>query len=366
MQLNTLFSINNLKTYFQYPLRALISRSFYFHILFCQRGLGIFYLLCISIVLSVPASYQVAGILKYFRGLEISSLVSQIPASYLNSQGLLSPNDNSENFKILRNSKNQPAIVYNTENRTLSDDALAAPIELKSDAFIIKSAKGVSSIPYIAIFETDSNFKPYESAVAIEEALSAPMITVWLMVSLWFYSILLFTACVAGLIAKFFMLYISKIRVYLSSAIRLCSFGSTLAGVILLVQFFFYVPINFSILVIIPLAYVVMFCHEFRKELARIGLEAFKHKYVPFAEQNEAFEKEQERRRSSIDELTGRNAPDFSNQNTAHDNSQNSENNAPENKAAQENSISNDDNQPKQNEHNNDSDKPSGPGYFAP
>ncbi|HAR79456.1 MAG TPA: hypothetical protein DCR21_01370, partial [Succinivibrionaceae bacterium] len=150
MQLNTLFSINNLKTYFQYPLRALISRSFYFHILFRQRGLGFFYLLCISIVLSVPASYQVAGILKYFRGLEISSLVSQIPASYLNSQGLLSPNDNPENFKILRNSKNQPAIVYNTENRTLSDDALAAPIELKSDAFIIKSAKGVSSIPYIA------------------------------------------------------------------------------------------------------------------------------------------------------------------------------------------------------------------------
>lgn len=258
-----------------YPLKALYSKDFYAFILTRMRGIGFVYLLLISAAIAAPASLQVSSILDKFKSLEIVSLVGQLPPSYLNKNGQLSPNDDSEGYKLLYNSKGQPAIVYNTENKALSGDALSAPIELNSSSFVIKSQGKVQTVPYSSLFEVDSTFSPLSAAQSLDMALSSGIATIWSVVTIWFFSILSFNTLITALIAKFLFAIVSGVNLKFISYMRFCSFANTIVAILLLAQYYVSLPISYSVMAMLPLIYVVLTAKEFRRKLRELGPEGF-------------------------------------------------------------------------------------------
>lgn len=272
--------ISDLYTSLLYPIKALISKNFYFTVLFRMRGAGLVYLLFLSVGLAFFAGIKGYMVLENMSKLELPRLVAQMPPSYLNANGVLSPNDSSESYKLLRNSAGLPAVVYNTENRPLEGDALEAPLEFNSDAVSVKSGNNVETIPYSSIFNTDANFDPFLSSEALDMVMNASFVSVWAILAAWFFSALVFNTLICAFLGKFLMLMIYKIRTGFASIFRLSAFANTLVGVLMLLQFFVNIPLSYGIMALLPLIYILIFAREFRKELAASGMEAFKKKYA--------------------------------------------------------------------------------------
>lgn len=258
-----------------YPLKALYSREFYTYILTRMKGIGFVYLLLLSAAIAAPASLQVSTIMDRFKSLEIVSLVGQLPPSYLNKNGQLSPNDSNESYKLLYNSKGRPSIVYNTENKPLNGDALLAPLELNSSSFVVKSKENTQTVPYSSLFEVDSSFSPLSAAQSLDMALSSGLPTIWSVVTIWFFSILSFNTLITALIAKFLFTIVSGINLKFMSYMRFCSFGNTIVAVLLLAQYYVNLHISYSVMAMLPLIYVFLVAKEYRKKLRELGPEGF-------------------------------------------------------------------------------------------
>lgn len=272
--------ISDLYTCLLYPIKALISKNFYFTVLFRMRGGGLVYLLFLCVGLSFFAGVKGHLILERMSTLELPRLIAQMPPSYLNSNGVLSPNNSEESYKLLRNSQGLPAVVYNTENRPLEGDAVYAPLEFNSDAVSLKSGNNVETIPYNSIFSTDTNFDPFLSSEALDMVINASFFSIWAILAAWFFSALIFNALICAIIGKFLMLMCYKIRTGFASIFRLSAFSNTIVGLLMLLQFFVDIPLSFGIMALLPLVYILLFAREFRKELAACGMEAFKKKYA--------------------------------------------------------------------------------------
>lgn len=275
MRLNT----QNLIDYLSYPIKALFSKQFYFKVLFELRGTGFLYLFILSAVFAIPATYKSMEVVDYFKGLELSKLVAQLPPSYLDQNGTLSPNDEQDAYKVINSSKGRPAIVYNTGDQILEGDAISAPVEFKSSAITVHTEKGDAEITYNSVFETGTNFNPMQIAQIIDEVLSASTRLIWSAMVLWSLVLLVINTLLTACISRFMMLFIFRIRVAFLSALRLCAFANTIVAVLILAQFFIYLPISYTLMLVFPLLYTGAFSHAFRKELARVGIEAFKTKY---------------------------------------------------------------------------------------
>ncbi len=275
MRLNT----QNLIDYLTFPIKALFSKQFYFRALFELRGTGFLYLFLLSAIFAIPATYKSMEVVDYFRGLELSKLVAQLPPSYLDQNGTLSPNDDQDTYKIIYSSKGTPAIVYNTKDQILDGDAVNAPVEFKSSAITVHTEKGDAEITYNSVFETGTNFNPMQIAQIIDEVLSASTRLIWSAMLLWSLVLLLINTLLTACISRFMMLFIFRIRVAFLSALRLCAFANTIVAVLILAQFFIYLPLSYTLMLVFPLLYIGAFSHAFRKELSQIGIEAFKAKY---------------------------------------------------------------------------------------
>ncbi len=276
MRLNT----QNFTDYLLFPIKALFSKQFYFKVLFELRGTGFLYLFILSAVFAIPATYKSMEVVDYFKSLELSKLVAQLPPSYLDQNGTLSPNNEQDAYKVITSSSGRPAIVFNTNNEVLSGDALSAPVEFKSSAITVHTEKGDAEITYNSVFETGTNFNPMQMAQVIDEVLNASTRLIWSAMVLWSLVLLLINTLLTACISRFMMLFIFRIRVAFLSALRLCAFANTIVAVLILAQFFIYLPISYTLMLVFPLLYVGAFSHAFRKELAVIGLEGFKAKYA--------------------------------------------------------------------------------------
>lgn len=277
-------TVQDLKKTLFYPVRALISRDFYFSVLFRMKGTGVLYLFVLSVVLAIPAAWRSMGVLEYFKSLEISTLVAQIPSSYLDQHGTLSPNSEDDAYKLIYNSHGVPAVVYNTQGRALEGDALQAPVEFTSQHIRVSTQKGVTEIPYTGFFETGSNFNPVAAADSAEMILNADLKMIWSALVMWFFILLVFNTLVSACLARFMMLFVFRIRMKFISALRLCAFANTIVAVLILAQFYFYLPVSYTIMILMPLLYMAAFSRAFRRELAQSGLEIFKAKYQKMRE----------------------------------------------------------------------------------
>ncbi len=258
-----------------YPLKALYSKDFYTFILTYMRGMGLVYLLLLSAVIATPASFKVADVLHYFKSLELYSLVAQIPPSYLNKNGILSPNDDNDSFKILYNSKGQPSIVYNTDNKALDGDALKAPIELNRTAIIMHAKGATQAIPYNSLFEVDSSFSPLSAAQSVDVAFSSGFTTIWSVVTIWFFSILTFNTFLTAVIGKFLFTILARMNLKFGSCLRFCAFANTIVAVFLLLQYYVNLPLTYTVVAMFPLVYVALVARDYRRKRMQLGNEAF-------------------------------------------------------------------------------------------
>lgn len=270
----------DLKKALLYPVKALISKDFYFSALFRMRGTGILYLFVLSLVLAVPGAWRTMAVLDFFSSLELPKLVAQIPSSYLDKSGTLSPNDENEAFKLIYSSKGVPAVVYNPEGRVLEGDALRAPVEFMAQGVRVTTEKGNTEVPYTGFFEGGSNFNPVETAQAADMILNASFQMVWSAVVMWFFILLLCNSFICACLGRFMMLFVFRIRMKFLSALRLCAFANTIVAAMILAQFFIYLPLSYTLMILLPMLYIAAFARAFRRELAQTGLDVFKAKYT--------------------------------------------------------------------------------------
>lgn len=273
------FNKSDLKTTLLYPIKAIISREFYFKVLFSMKGLGILYLFLLSTVFAIPAAYRSADVMDFFKALELPRLIAQLPPSYLDQNGVLSTSSQEDSYKLIKNSQGKPAIVFNTTDKPLSGEAVDAPVEFNSTFIKVHTEKGDANIEYRGVFETGTDFSPTYMAQAVDQVINATPRMLWAVMFLWFFVLLCLNTLISACLGRFLMLFVFRIRIGFGTALRLCAFANTAVAVIILAQFYVYLPVSYTIMVIIPLLYVAWFSQGFRKELTSLGLDAFKAKY---------------------------------------------------------------------------------------
>ncbi len=298
------FSAAGFKTAFSYPLKAVASIKFYFDVLFKMRGLGFVYLLFLCVFLAIPCAYKVTSLLKSFDSLNLPGLILEIPKSTISADGVLTPNDPAEEFTVLEGPNGRPVVVFNPKDRQLSSDEAAAPVEMASQTVRFRTPKGVTIVRYKDLVPQGSDFDPVYVADIVRSVFGVSVPTVWSMLVLWFFAVLIFNSVISGCLAKFFMFYAARVRIFFGPAIRMCAFASTLSGIFMLGQFMLDMEISYSVMLMIPLFYILFFCRAFRTEYNNLGPEGFRDKYGFKDEQRVRADEIVRRRR--VDELSGR------------------------------------------------------------
>lgn len=251
------------------PLKAIISRRFYIDVMFRWRGVGLSYLFVLSAVLALIAVYPVQKTLQSLQNLELANVVAQIPASYVDNQGILHAKQPTNEPLYLQNSKKQLVVLYNPYDAKVDTDVQAA-ITLTSHAILIATAQGVVTVPWTALYGSDgSDFEPLPVSQLMEETFNSGIVSTWIVVSMWFFSILAFVVLFAALIGKFAAFFIFKVQIPFVAALRLAAVGSTLVAFLLLGQFFFAISLSYIFMTLIPVFYMVSFARDVRKLIDR-------------------------------------------------------------------------------------------------
>lgn len=253
--------MDKLLTYIRIPLLALYSKSFYLSLL-GRRGVGFTYLLCLSLVLAWPATYfKVYDTMQLFKNLQISTYVARIPASYLNSEGVLTPNNPADSLVVIANPQGDPVMVYNTDDQLLEGNLRSVPIELRSRVLIIRSTTTQQEVrlAWSDIYPVNQSFEPYEAASVLDQALNASFFYVWLIVTLYLFCSLALGTLITAAFAMLICLLIFRLGLRYSHCLRLMAYAHTVVALIMLLQFFILIPVSFTFMLLIPLVYVFMF-----------------------------------------------------------------------------------------------------------
>ena len=261
------------------PLKAMVSRDFYFGVLFRMKGTGFLYLFLLCVVLAIPATWRTASVMHYFKSLDLPRLVAQIPPSYLDASGTLAPQDGGSSYAEIKNAQGEVVMVYNTDGKALSGAAADAPIEFGAKDMVIHNFKGGISLPYLGLFPTGTSFQPLQSAQAIEGVLGASTQLIWSVLLLSMYMFLVFNALISACLARFMMVFIFRIKMGFGATLRLCSYANTLVAFIMLAQFFVFLPMSYTVMALVPLIYVALFSQKFRAELAKDGINGFARRH---------------------------------------------------------------------------------------
>lgn len=253
--------------YLTYPFKAIVSRRFYFEVMSEMAGVGITYLFLLCAAIALPATYQVKAALATLQSYELSTVVGKIPPSYIDTKGVLSPtNPDDAAAKVIYNSKGQAILAYNLENGPIDGLNESVPITITSHAAILNTHDGTVTVPWTSVYgNAGSQFEPLEMARALEQAFNSSYYTVWLMVTLWMFSMLAFIVLIAGAATKAIGSIFVKTKVSYATALRLSSYGATLAAFLMLSQFFFNISFSYIMLAGIPICYTISFLVQLRK-----------------------------------------------------------------------------------------------------
>lgn len=347
-----------LKIYCQYPIKALCSGRFYFDVLFKLKGMGIAYLLIISLILSVPATFKVNSVLNIFKNIELPSLVASIPPSYLSDSGVLTPKNAADSYKEIKTSKGVLAIVYNVDDKSVASDDNPI-VELNSRSISVKSGGKDTVIAYADLFEKGSDFNPVEAASMVDAVFSVAKTVMYFFITGWFFFILSFNALVIAFLSKAIFLFVGKMKTSFVNVLRMSSFANTIVGVVLAVEFFVNIRVSYGLVCLLPMIYMGLFIKVFRSEIEKNGIENFVKKFTPegtkvrnYGEQSNASKKDLSEYTSGLDSTSNRHSPSDS---------------APSENQKTDSSSDyvQKDNDSRENSRSSDNDR-GGPGFFAP
>lgn len=274
----------NLLTYLSYPIKAVVSRSFYIDVMFRMKGVGLVYLLILCAALALPACLQVKEVLTKFKALDLPSVVAQIPASTISPQGVLEPiNPNDTAPLVIRNTRGEAVMFYNLENVEVKGVTEQPPITITSHAAIIRTGEGSINVPWTSIYGNNgAQFEPLEAAGVLEQAFSASYFSIWVVVTLWFLSSLAFVVLVAASLTKVFSLMIAKTKVNFVLALRVNAFATTLIGFFTLAQFYVNFSLSFIVMCMVPIVYTMSVLSMVRRDIVR----ALKDPYFALSKKN--------------------------------------------------------------------------------
>lgn len=251
------------------PFKAIVSRRFYFDVMFHWKGVGLSYLFMLSAVIAIIATFPVKQTLQNLHELELSNVVAQIPASYVDKQGVLHAKQPTGQPVALRNSKGQFVVLYNPYDAPVEHTEVAV-ISMTAHSLIIQTQNGPVSVPWTAVYgNAGGDFEPLPVSQIMEESFNSGIVSTWIVVVLWFFSILAFIVLLAGLIGKFASMFIFKVQIPFVAALRLAAVGSTLVAILLVSQFFFALSLSYIFLTLIPVFYMVNFARDVRKLIDR-------------------------------------------------------------------------------------------------
>ena len=274
----------NLLTYLSYPIKAVVSRSFYIDVMFRMKGVGLVYLLILCAALALPACLQVKEVLTKFKALDLPSVVAQIPASTISPQGVLEPiNPNDTAPLVIRNTRGEAVMFYNLENVEVKGATEQPPITITSHAAIIRTGEGSINVPWTSIYGNNgAQFEPLEAAGVLEQVFSASFFSIWVVVTLWFLSSLAFVVLVAASLTKVFSLMIVKTKVNFVLALRVNAFATTLIGFFTLAQFYVNFSLSFIVMCMVPIVYTMSVLSMVRRDIVR----ALKDPYFALSKKN--------------------------------------------------------------------------------
>ncbi|MGN1281992.1 MAG: DUF1189 family protein [Succinivibrio sp.] len=264
-----------------YPVKAIGSKKFYFEVLFKLKGFGIVYLLLLSLLLSLPASIRISGVIETFKSIELPRLIASIPPSYLSENGELTPKNPDETYKELTTQDGILAIIYNVNDIDLKDSSVRPIVELNSRTLTVHTSTQNSVVSYVDLFVPGSDFNPVETSGLVDMVFNVAKTVLYVFISGWFFCILAFNSLIIAFISKAFFLFFGKMKTGFSNILRLSSFANTIVGVVLVVEFFVSVKISFTLVMLLPLIYMFLFIRDFRSELLSRGVEDFVKEYTP-------------------------------------------------------------------------------------
>ncbi len=259
------------------PFLALGSRKFYMHALFKMGGVGLRYLVIMCLVLALPTTYKVLGIVEIIKSYELTRLMAQIPPSYIDANGILSAK-NGEGLTLIKNSGSELIIVYNPQDEPLPADAQVAdaPIIMTSHALIIRGRGSTNTIGWDTIFERGANFEPLQTAKTFEDACNAPVYAFYFGSFLYLFGMVIVNTLICAAIGRIIILIFNRIRISFGACLRVASFANTVVMVLLTLQFFISLPLTMTVMVILPLLYMIMLGRMMRVKVDEEGFDAFK------------------------------------------------------------------------------------------
>lgn len=353
-----------LKNYCQYPVKALFSGRFYFDVLFKLKGMGLAYLLIISLILSIPATFKVNAVLNTFKSIELPSLVASIPPSYLSGDGVLTPKNSTDSYKEIKTSNGMLAIVYNIEDKI--DSYNDTPIvELNSRTISVKSGGKDTVVAYTDLFETGSDFNPVEASSLVDAVFGVAKTVMYFFISGWFFFILSFNTLVIAVLSKAVFLFVGKMKTSFVNVLRMSSFANTIVGVVLVFEFFVNIKISYGLVCLLPMVYMGLFIRVFRTEIEKNGVEGFVRKFTPEGTKVRNYGSNETSQKKDLSEYTSGLDSTSNRQSSAakSDVQNNTDNSSADSSSNDENIQKN-----KDNSRNNGSsnDGKGGPGFFAP
>lgn len=224
-------------------------------------------LMFLACLVAIPATYKVNITLNILEKAEIVQATAKIPASVLNINGILTPVDKSETFKVIVNSNDTPIVIYNVADIPLDASLNNALLEIRSDSVVINTTNGKQRLPWNSIISGEFNFSPLEASSILDDVINTPIITYFCMAFAWFFIMFLFNAilCTIILITLAKLLY----KVIYSNSIAFCLIAqaTSVVTVISILQLFISLPIPWLVLGLMPLLYIISFTYVLKKSM---------------------------------------------------------------------------------------------------
>ena len=259
--------VQNIWPLLQYPFKAIISRRFYYNVMFDMKGVGLAYLFMLCIVLALPCTVQMQRYFTNWQQLELSRVVAQIPPSTISASGRLgavNPADEAQP-KLIYNSHQQLVVAYNVNDMPLPAGAPTPLVMLTADGMTFHLQDSVVHLRWSDLYGNEAvSFEPLQIAQLFEKMFHSSFFSIWSVLTLWLFTSLGFVALVGALFTKVLGLILMKMRISFGLSLRLSAFGSTLVAVLLAVQFFFPLVLSTLVLCAIPIIYTMAFLAHVR------------------------------------------------------------------------------------------------------
>lgn len=265
--------MHNFLDFISSPIKALYSVSFYFEVLFKKRGQGILFLLYISVLVSIPSTIKLYSKISYHLEKDIVYVASQIPKTYLDSNGTLRAYDKQQSFKQIYTQDGVLAVVFNIEDIMYESDNEPV-IEFNSKTFRLNYANG-TVLRYVDSLGPKGSLNDLLEPYTIKSIADMANVFAFLVYSIAAFIMLGLNVFFTAALSSFFFTVVGKIKTSFSNLLRLSCYANTVCALVLIVQSLFDVTFSYFVMMLLPMIYMILFVKTFHNELLNNGIEGF-------------------------------------------------------------------------------------------